>query len=68
MVSSLPPALQTFSYGDETYLVDKRRDYRFRNVHVLLHEDGTRDFETYGKKVLVSKLNPDRTEIIEVAA
>ena len=59
---------QTFSYGGEIYLVDKRRDYRFRNIHVLRQEDGALDFEIYGKRVLVSKLNQDRTEIIEVAA
>ena len=59
---------QTFSYGGEIYLVDKSRDYRFRNVHILVHDDGRRDFEIYGKKVSVTRMNRERNEILQVAA
>lgn len=59
---------QTFSYAGEIYLMDKARDYRFRNVHVLLHDGGRTDFEIYGKKVSVTWMNQARTEIILTAA
>jgi hypothetical protein len=59
---------QTFSYGAETYLVEKTQDYRYRTVHILSHEDGKKDFEIYGRKVQVTKINSDRTEILKVAS
>jgi len=59
---------QTFSYGGEVYLVDKSRDYRFRNVHILVHDDGRKDFEIYGQKASVTKMNQERNDILPVAA
>jgi transposase len=57
-----------FSYGNETYLVERTQDYRFRTVQILSYEDGKKEFEIHGKKVQVSKINRDQTEIVKVAA
>ena len=59
---------QTFSYGGVTYLVEKTQDYRFRTVIILTHDDGSQEFEIYGKKIQVTKINKSRTEIAQVAA
>lgn len=59
---------QTFSYDGVTYLVEKTQDYRFRTVMILTHDDGSQEFEIYGKKIQVSTINKSRTEIAQVAA
>lgn len=59
---------QTFSYGGEVHLVDKTRDYRFRTADILLHDDGQTDFEIYGKRVSVTKMNKSRNEVLMAAA
>lgn len=59
---------QTFSYGGEVHLVDKTRDYRFRTVDILLHDDGHTDFKIYGKRVSVTKMNNSRNEILMAVA
>lgn len=59
---------QIFTYAGETYLVDRARDYRFRTIHILRHDDGTVEYEIHGRKVTVKKINRNRTEIVKAAA
>jgi transposase len=59
---------QQFSYGCETYLVERSQDYRFRTVHIHRHDDGKIEFQIHGRNVQVTKMNKDRTEILKVVA
>lgn len=59
---------QSFSYGGETHLVEKTQDYRFRTVHILSFEDGKVEFEIHGRKVQVTKIKRDLSDLLKEAA